>query len=116
MFVSHSTQEEVTCLLQSLTSWLGKSSIRAFRMLDGELHDDKVLAVAATDPLFSEYRALKDIPPHFLREVSHFFEVYKDLEGVRVKPLGWEDEAVAKKEILRAQRLFMERLGWKVCR
>ncbi len=62
-------------------------------MLDRGLHDDKILAVPDTDPLFSEYHDLKDVPPHFLHEVAHFFEVYKDLEGMRTKPIGWEDAA-----------------------
>jgi inorganic pyrophosphatase len=84
-----------------------------FRLMDGDCHDDKVLGVAATDPLFAQYHALKDIPPHFLREVSHFFETYKDLEGKRARGLGWEDEVAAKEAILRAHDLFTERFGLK---
>ena len=55
--------------------------------------------MSATDPLFAEYHDLTDVPPHFLHEVAHFFEVYKDLEGMRTKPLGWEDADAAKEEI-----------------
>jgi inorganic pyrophosphatase len=83
--------------------------IGIFRMLDRGVADDKVLAVPATDPLFSEYHDLKDVPPHFLDEVAHFFEVYKDLEGMRTKPIGWEDCEAAKKEILRSIKLFDDR-------
>ena len=50
-----------------------------FRMLDRDQADDKVLAVPASDPLYNEYRELDDVPPHFLKEVAHFFTVYKDL-------------------------------------
>jgi inorganic pyrophosphatase len=32
---------------------------------------------------------LEDVPPHFLREVEHFFSTYKQLEGVTTEPLGW---------------------------
>jgi inorganic pyrophosphatase len=85
--------------------------IGIFRMLDRDLADDKVLAVPETDPLFSEYHDLKDVPPHFLQEVSHFFEVYKDLEGMRTKPLGWEDAASAKRDIMRAVGLYDDRFG-----
>jgi inorganic pyrophosphatase len=85
--------------------------IGIFRMLDRNLHDDKVLAVPATDPLFSEYHNLQDVPPHFLHEVAHFFEVYKDLEGTRTKPIGWEDAEAAKKEIMRSIALFDDRFG-----
>ncbi len=80
-----------------------------FRMLDRDLHDDKVLAVPASDPLYAEFQDIEDVPPHFLNEVAHFFEVYKDLEGQRAKPLGWENSAAAKKEILRSIELYAER-------
>ncbi len=70
-----------------------------FRMLDRGLHDDKLLAVPATDPLFDSYRDLDDIPPHFLNEVAHFFSVYKDLQQVRTEPQGWEGRDVACAEI-----------------
>jgi inorganic pyrophosphatase len=83
--------------------------IGVFRMLDRGLADDKILAVPATDPLFAEYHDLNNVPPHFLHEVAHFFEVYKDLEGIRTKPGGWEDAAAAKKEILRSIKLFDDR-------
>ena len=84
-----------------------------FRMLDRGQRDDKVLAVPATDPLFDGYRDLADIPQHFLNEVAHFFEVYKDLEGQRTKPMGWESAEVAKAEIERAIGLFRDRFGLK---
>lgn len=84
-----------------------------FRMLDRGQRDDKVLAVPATDPLFDGYQDLADIPQHFLNEVAHFFEVYKDLEGQRTKPMGWESAEVAKAEIERAIGLFRDRFGLK---
>jgi inorganic pyrophosphatase len=66
-------------------------------MLDAGLTDDKVLAVPATDPLFKDYHDICHIPQHFLAEVAHFFQVYKDLEMVGIEALGW-DSAVAAKE------------------
>jgi inorganic pyrophosphatase len=85
--------------------------IGIFRMLDRGLHDDKILAVPATDPLFNEYDDLTDVPPHFLQEVAHFFEVYKDLEGMRTKPIGWEGAEAAKSEIMRSIKLYDDRFG-----
>ncbi len=82
-----------------------------FRMLDRDQKDDKVLGVPATDPLFNDYQDLDDVPGGFLNEVAHFFEVYKDLEGHRTKPLGWEPAAVARAEIERAMGLFHQRFG-----
>jgi inorganic pyrophosphatase len=85
--------------------------IGIFRMLERGLHDDKILAVPATDPLFNEYDDLTDVPPHFLQEVAHFFEVYKDLEGMRTKPIGWEGAEAAKSEIMRSIKLYDDRFG-----
>ena len=85
--------------------------IGLFRMLDRGLPDDKVLAVPLHDPMSADFHDISDIPQHFLSEVAHFFEVYKDLEGVRTKPLGWESAAVARERIMHAIRLFDERFG-----
>lgn len=70
-----------------------------FRMSDrGEL-DEKVLCVSVNDPLYDDYHDLTGVPQHFLREVQHFFSVYKDLEGGRVRTLGWEDADAARATI-----------------
>lgn len=42
--------------------------------------DEKVLAVPTHDPRFAEYRSLRDVPEHLLREIAHFFDTYKALE------------------------------------
>ncbi|HRV90633.1 MAG TPA: inorganic diphosphatase [Anaerolineae bacterium] len=83
--------------------------IGLFKMLDQGVADDKVLAVPATDPIFEDYQDIKDIPKHFLKEVAHFFEVYKDLEGKRTKPVGWEGADVAKSQINRAMGMYREK-------
>ena len=85
--------------------------IGLFRMLDRDLPDDKVLAVPVNDPIFASYHDIADIPQHFLAEVGHFFQVYKDLEGVRTKAIGWEPAVMAKERILHAVRLYEERFG-----
>lgn len=82
--------------------------IGIFRMLDQELADDKVLAVVENDPLYRDYHDLDAVAPHFLREVAHFFSIYKDLEGKRVDPIGWEPRAVSLEKIRHAQQLYRE--------
>jgi inorganic pyrophosphatase len=69
--------------------------IGVLRMLDRGDPDDKVLAVPSNDPFYSEYFDIADIPQHYLKEVEHFFHIYKDLEGKRVQILGWEKSEVA---------------------
>lgn len=85
--------------------------IGLFRMLDRGVSDDKVLAVPSRDPLFQDYHDITDIPKHFLAEVAHFFEVYKDLEGMRTKPIGWEDANAAKAEVMRSVDLYQDRFA-----
>lgn len=62
-----------------------------FHMLDRGDPDEKILAVPSTDPLFSDYQTLSDVPKHFLSEVAHFFATYKQLQGIEVTPKGWSD-------------------------
>ena len=73
--------------------------IGLFRMKDKGEMDEKVLCVPTTDPLYDGYEDIGDVPGHFLREVEHFFSIYKDLEGGRVQPLGWEDGKYARTTI-----------------
>ena len=81
-----------------------------FHLIDkGEL-DDKILAVPNTDPLFGGYHKLDDVPGHFLREVEHFFSVYKDLDQVHVESGGWGDLDQAYQEIQEAMRLYRDSL------
>jgi len=81
-----------------------------FRMLDKGLPDDKILAVPATDPFYTDYRDLDDVPKHFLDEVRHFFSVYKDLEGIRVEAVGWENAEVARERIRHAAEIYRDKI------
>jgi len=62
--------------------------------------DEKILAVPVSDPSYETYRTLSDIPPHFLRAMDHFFQIYKELEGKSVRTMGWQDRWVAEKIII----------------
>ena len=57
--------------------------------------DDKVLSVPSDDPFHQEYFDIADLPSHYLKEIEHFFLIYKDLEGKRMQILGWEKSEVA---------------------
>ena len=81
-----------------------------FHLIDKGKLDDKILAVPHTDPLFDNYHALDDVPPHFLEEVTHFFSVYKDLESAKTENTGWEGVEKAHSEIERAIASYWERM------
>ncbi len=80
--------------------------IGVFSMMDRNEADDKILAVPTTDPLFGSYNELGDVPPHFLAQVSHFFQRYKELEGAEVVPIGWSGIEAAHTCIDQALELY----------
>ena len=55
--------------------------IGVINMLDDGKNDDKIIAIAYNDPSFNTYRDIPDLPVHIFNEMSHFFSVYKTLEG-----------------------------------
>src|SRR5690348_2207052 len=65
------------------------------KMHDDKGQDDKVLCVAADDPNYQHVNELTDLPPHFMKEVEHFFLTYKDLEEKDVHTDGWDGREAA---------------------
>jgi inorganic pyrophosphatase len=82
-----------------------------FKMIDKGANDYKVLGVPNADPLFAHLRKLDDVPPHFLREVEHFFATYKQLEGVTTSSLGWIGAEEATAEVRSSVERFRASLG-----
>ncbi|SHE11063.1 inorganic pyrophosphatase [Chlamydia abortus] len=64
-------------------------------MTDDKGPDEKLLGVPVNDPRFDGVNSLEDIPQHKLKEIAHFFEVYKDLENKKTVIEGWKDAAFA---------------------
>jgi inorganic pyrophosphatase len=83
--------------------------IGVLKMLDRGEPDDKILSVPANDPFYGEYFDIADLPQHFLREVEHFFHIYKDLEGRRVQTVGWEKSEFAMSAVAASIRRYAER-------
>lgn len=77
-----------------------------FDMEDEKGPDEKVLCVPLTDPQWNHIEDLDDVPPHLLREIEHFFDVYKDLEAKPVKVHGWEGVEVAHRVIGEARERY----------
>lgn len=70
-----------------------------FLMEDQGLPDHKILGVPEGDPLWGGASGLGDVPGHLLRELEHFFAVYKDLEDKKTAALGWEPASKAEEII-----------------
>jgi inorganic pyrophosphatase len=77
-----------------------------FVMWDEKGKDEKVLCVPTKDPQWSHIKTLKEIPPHLLKEIEHFFTVYKDLEQKKTKIEGWRDQKFALKVIEQAKKRY----------
>ena len=73
--------------------------IGVLRMVDQGKGDEKILAVAETDPLYREVRDCSQVFDHTLREIEHFFSIYKNLEGKKTEIVGWDGVDAARKII-----------------
>jgi len=87
--------------------------IGLFHLIDRGKADEKVLAVPLGDPYSEGINELSDIPQHTLKEVEHFFQVYKDLEGVTTRTRGFEGAAEAREAIGYAMALYKKKFGKK---
>lgn len=78
--------------------------IGVLSMSDEAGQDQKVLAVPVdktSGGLYGKIQGTDDVPELTLRQITHFFEHYKDLEkGKWVKVEGWQDVKAAEAEIL----------------
>jgi inorganic pyrophosphatase len=87
--------------------------IGLFHLVDRGKADEKVLAVPVSDPYSEGINELQDIPQHMLKEIEHFFQVYKDLEGVTTRTRGFEGATEARAAILDAIALYEKTFGDK---
>jgi inorganic pyrophosphatase len=61
-------------------------------MHDEKGPDEKILCVPVADPMWNYLQTLDDVPPHLLREIEHFFTIYKDLEKKKTGVEGWNKD------------------------
>jgi inorganic pyrophosphatase len=78
------------------------------QMVDSGDADDKIIAVAATDPSVNHYNNIEELPKHFFDELRHFFEEYKKLENKAVVVEEFQDKATALKIIEDARAFYRD--------
>jgi inorganic pyrophosphatase len=78
--------------------------VAIMNMIDNGEADDKIIAVPIDDPRFDQLCDLKDINPHIVKEIEHFYSTYKKLQNKVVEVNGFQGQ----KE---AQRVFQESLA-----
>lgn len=65
--------------------------IGLLEMVDDGEEDVKLIAVCNNDPRFAHVETLRDLPPHNLSEIRHFFNTYKQLQDKVVTTGDWLD-------------------------
>lgn len=83
--------------------------IAVVKMIDGGESDYKVLGVPVDDPRFANVQDLKDVNPHTLKEIQHFFETYKGLQAKEVVINGFGDRKEAEGAFERACQMYQEK-------
>ncbi len=82
--------------------------IGVFHMTDEKGPDEKIICVPVADPIANRLADLKEMNPHLIKEIEHFFRVYKDLEEKKVDVGGWGNIDEAKEIITACVKRFEE--------
>jgi inorganic pyrophosphatase len=81
--------------------------IGLFEMEDEHGRDDTVVCVPLSDPGWNRLEHVDELPDHLRLEISHFFQVYKDLDPDRESEvIGWADRERALEEIENARERY----------
>lgn len=84
--------------------------VGVFEMEDEKGPDEKILCVPVRDPLWNHITNLKQVQPHLLKEIEHFFKIYKDLEIKYTKVGGWKGLSDAQKCVKESYSAYQKRL------
>ncbi len=83
-----------------------------FQMADEKGPDDHVVCVPLRDPGWNMIYDVDGIPEQLRREISHFFDVYKDLDADRHSEVkGWADREAASETLAMARHAFLSDRG-----
>lgn len=87
--------------------------IGVFHMADEKGPDEKVICVPVSDPVWNRLEDLSDVNGHLIKEIEHFFKVYKDLEQKKVDVEGWGDLQEANQIIDNCIKRYVDSNGEK---
>lgn len=85
--------------------------IGVMRMKDDGKLDEKIIAVANRDMVYSSYNSLDELPEHLTIEIEHFFNIYKAFESKKTVIQGFEGKEHAMKTIQKALKRYVEVIG-----
>lgn len=82
--------------------------VGVLEMVDQEEPDEKILAVPNRNPRFDQVQKIEDVFAHNLREIEHFFTIYKELEEKRTEMRGWLGPEEARGVIRTARKRYLD--------
>lgn len=88
--------------------------IGVLRMVDDGEKDDKIIGVYDSEPRFENVEDIIEIPKHNIKEIKHFFEVYKELQGKKCTIAEIKGRDAAYEDINRAIRMYKEEKSAKL--
>ena len=65
------------------------------QMIDTDLIDDKIIAVAVNDPSVNYIKSLAEVTPHSFKVLKNYFEQYKVLENKKVEINDFQEKEIA---------------------
>ncbi|MBS1266195.1 MAG: Inorganic pyrophosphatase [Candidatus Woesearchaeota archaeon] len=83
--------------------------IGLIKMIDNEQKDFKIMAVPIGDPNFKDIKKLSDLPEHKIKEIEHFFNIYKELQEIKCEVVKFKGRKSAKKIINTSIQLYKEK-------
>jgi len=86
--------------------------IGVITMKDQGRLDEKIIAIPFHDPTYNTYHDVSELPSHIFTEMSHFFTVYKNLEGKETVVDELEGADAAREVIQKCLDAYIE----KFCR
>lgn len=80
--------------------------IGLFKMYDEKGPDEKILCVPTHDPKWNHIDDLSEMNAHLMKEIEHFFSIYKELEKKKVGIEGWDTKEAAIEVIKQARKRY----------
>jgi inorganic pyrophosphatase len=78
--------------------------VGVFWIRTGHGREAKLVCVPDGDPAYDAVSDLDELPAHQLREISHFFDIYRDLDPGKDVSSDGQDGATAAIQLLRSSR------------
>lgn len=87
--------------------------VGALEMVDSDVHLEKIVACALSNPSFRAIRNYTDAQPNLLLEIEQILSMHRDFKGGRANVLGWKDRGGAEETIRVSHECFISHAAKK---